>query len=1259
MTSPDADAAAHLQVPLRLGVVRAASGGLVFLASGRPGLALHDLQPPPPGGLDAWRGDAWQRATDGAAFGKALAHALLPASVQAMLAGAGGGPLLLLVDASLADLPWELAVVDGAAGAQPLDALFLTSRQVLVAGHSSELPGAPGDVVVLQVVDDPASAAAAGRAGQPALALAAGAAAARAALDRALTDGASAARAAQAARAAARAAGQPGGDAWLHGDAVFQPTAAAQVSVATDDVRQLSILSIDLMGSTRLMHELGDEEYSERLTHYHQKVAQVARAHAGLADDPQGDDGFMCYFGYPVASEDAAAMAVRSGLALAAAMDELGLSLRIGISTGRVVIRNGQPVGAAVHHAARLQQAAPAGAVYVGAATRRIAGERFDFDLVDGAMPFKGFAEPVAVWRAVKERPVLGTERFDHRADLTPFIGRDAELGEVLRRWEAAVAGERQTLLLHGEAGIGKSRLVRELRQTLATRGYRTMECRCVPESTSSAFQPLIDLLRRQLRVREGDPPAVQVARLRALQITTGAEAEPALALLGALLNVPPQVLPPIPGGGSAERRRQLTMNLLARVSTVLADQAPVCLILEDVQWADPSTLALMQRLIDGPRHERVLLLLTLRGGADEAANCGFALPTLRLAGLDPAAAQDLLRRASGGALDDPALAQWLAERADGVPLFIEESARMAAALAAQRPGDDVADLLRDAVPGSLQDLLTARLDQLPQAKRAAQVGAALGRNFPLALIEAVDAHADSPVHLPGLDGLLAALVQAGLLTVEQQGEQCVYSFRHALVRDAAHQSLLERDRRRLHGTIAAVLQQHFAALVDAQPELLAQHQEQAGQWAEALAGWERAARHAARRSAHHEAGAHIRRALALLPQLGDAELPHDAIELRLLLLQSGVLIATQGYGADGVGAVYERALALAQKLGDTSALHKLRLGLEGWHFMRGDFPRAQAMVDELTAALGPAPEPQARLQADWVRANLQFHQGRLHEAVALTDRCLADYGQGGSRASAVQDPGVMCLCYSSWALWEMGRADEALARARQGVALAERLKHPFSLGQALGFLAVVHYFRGEPAPGLLAAQRAIQVCEAGGFMQWLSHARVLHGRLQAALGELEAGLAEMARGHAQWTATGAVVTRPFYAVLRAEGLAQAGRPDEALPLMAEAHALIGRHGERYFEPEVQRVMGSLLLQTGRGAAEALPWLEDAVATARELQLPGLALRAALALAPVWAEAGRRQAAASLLDDALAAVSEGAGTGDVVQAQALLQQLRR
>ncbi len=355
--------------PLRLTVLPG-SAGLVFLATGRPGLALHCTQALPGDGLARWRGLAWQQASAPQVFGAAFSQALLPAALQTALAAADGGPLLLLVDASLADLPWELACIGG----QLLDDRFLTSRLVLVAdalGQPPPLAGLAPDAALDTAQDEPSvtaglhlaldddAAAAAGRAGQLALHLPLQAQAARQLLHQALADGASPARAAQAMRQAARSLGTPGGDAWLHGEAVLHRLgvaanaatnaaanattsmaagAAAAASLAApglapstaplpapdDDVRQVSILSVDLVGSTRLMHELGDEEYSERLTLYHQKVAQVARAHAGLADDPQGDDGFMCYFGHPVASEDAAAMAVRAGLTLAAAMDDAG-----------------------------------------------------------------------------------------------------------------------------------------------------------------------------------------------------------------------------------------------------------------------------------------------------------------------------------------------------------------------------------------------------------------------------------------------------------------------------------------------------------------------------------------------------------------------------------------------------------------------------------------------------------------------------------------------------------------------------------------------------------------------------------------------------------------------------------------------------------------------------------------------------------------------------------------------------------------------
>ena len=1225
------------------------------------------------------------------------------------------GPLLRRVHWRDLQAPaaWRLAVSNADIVHWQGDDLAATAPDVAAL---AQLPTAPRLLVHENLPADQTTtlALAASRAGLSALLLAGPAPDALAVFYAALAEGAAFGQAAQRARAAARHSAvaaaragvsptsspgasaatlaDPGITAWFYGDgqavplhpaAALTPAAAGgRATSSSDDLRQITILSVDLVDSTGLMHRLGDEVYSERLTHYHRRVADAAQRHGGLADDPQGDDGFMCYFGYPVATEDAAASALRAGLLLTSQCDDLGLQLRIGISTGRVVIRNGQPVGAAVHHAARLQQRAGAGGVLASEATRQIAGERFEFCLLAAAPALKGFDDGGPVYRVTKERPAQGTERFDARAHLTPLVGREAELARLQQCWQAAMAGSRQVLVLQGEAGIGKSRLVHEFRRSLAAAGHRTLECRCAPEHSASAFQPMIELLRKRLHIQDDDPPALQLQRLRQLQITTGPAADEALALLGSLLAVPAEHLPPLAtltDAGSAERRRERTMDLLVRISQGLDEQAPVCLIVEDVHWIDPSTRALVQRLADGPRNQRLLLLLTVRSSSADGApvadaGASFDLPKLTLGGLGRDAAQALLQGAIGQSLLSADLASWLMHRADGVPLFIEESARMAAALTAQKPSADIAAALRGAVPATLQDLLMARLDQLPLAKRAAQLGSALGRSFSQAQIDAANQHADSPIRLPALASALAALDQAGLLTAQGDGEQRHYTFKHALVRDAAYQSLLERDRRQLHACIAAVLQHQFSALVVARPELLALHQERAGQATAAIAGWERAARHAAQRSALAEALAHTRRALALLarqPGQGAADqalsepLQHERAELRLQLLLAGLLIATAGYGADPVQAVYRRALDLSQTLGDVAALTKVRLGLEGYHFMRADFAGAHIYAQALADDLGPDADPLARIQSTWAQANLLFHQGHLPQAVVLTDQCLADYQRLGHHPSTVQDPGVMCLCYSAWALWELGHADQALQRAQRVVALAEQLDHRFSIGQAFGFLAVIHYFRGEYTAGLLAAQRAVQVCEAGGFAVWLAHAKVMQGRLAAELGDLDGGLAAMQQGHAMWAASGAVVTRPFYLALQAEVLALAGRPDDALARVVEAHTLIQRHGERYYEPEVLRLRGELLLQcsTSPGGvpaallAQAQGWLQAGLDAAHAMHLPGMALKCALSLARLAlrpGQAGTTQPAAALLAPVLRLLTEGQGTRDLQQANALL-----
>lgn len=1083
----------------------------------------------------------------------------------------------------------------------------------------------------------------------------------------ALAGGAGLGQAAQRMRQAARLGGHSGAaQAWLYGDGNHMPWPpmaspadgpgqAAVAPLPEDDVRQCTMLKCDLVDSTAQMARLGDEAYSERLAQYHARVARIVSDHGGWADDPQGDDGFMCYFGYPLASEQAPAQALRAGLLLAGAVADLQWQLRIGISTGRVVVRQGQPVGSAVHHAARLQALAEPGEVLVADSTQALVPQRFAFDLAHAEVALKGFDCSGAVFRLRHELAAQGTERFDARPRLTRFVGRQSELAHLRQAWQAAAAGRRQALCLSGEAGIGKSRLLREFRRNVVGSEGQVLECRCAPEHQGSALQPVIDMLRRQLGLRADDSSARSWQRLREAGLPLGqADDEQALVLLASLLSLPLPGLPALPDDGPAAQRRR-TMDLLLRWLHDQAAARPICVVFEDLHWVDPSTRELAQRLVLSDLPARVLVLVTQRSAQAPAVDPVLdALPQLALTGLCAEGALALLADASGGAALDKELAMWLAERADGVPLFIEESALMAAALAQQRGPAALAQALRDAVPATLEALLTARLDQLGSARQAAQLGSAIGRQFSQALAQATNDHPDSPIRLPKLSQQLLVLERAGLASA--QGEPAVWTFKHALVRDAAHQSLLQRDRSRLHGAIAAVLQQRseFAPLVAQQPELLARHLEQAGLAQAALAGWERAARHAASRSAHAEAIAHLKHALALLAtQPAAAE--RDRTELRLLLLLASRLIATAGYGADAVESVYLRAQALCEALADPTALVKVRLGLEGWQFMRGQFEQAAATQRLVAQAVAQQPEPLPRIQSAWALANLSFHRGEVVAAVAQMDRCLADYQQLGHRALAVQDPGVMCLCYSSWGLWEMGRADEALARARKVVDLAEGLNHQFSMGEAWGFLAAAHCFRGEIQPGLAAARRAIEVCEAGGFSVWLAHAMLMHGRLLAEV-DTDAGIEQMRQGDAMWAATGAVVTRPFYLALRAEGLALADRVAQALVLLEQARALVARHGERYWEPELQRLTGELLLRApGRAdpvAAEG--WLVAGLAGARAAQLHGLALRSATALGRLWASQQRPAEAVAVVQQALDRLTEGYATADQRQARGLV-----
>lgn len=1043
----------------------------------------------------------------------------------------------------------------------------------------------------------------------------------------------------------------------LYGDAAPVPVRRSLAAPAEDSLRQVTTLSFDLVDSTRLLQQLGSEHYSELLAGFHARCTGIVRRHGGVSDDPQGDDGIMSYFGFPVAHEAAPVHAVRAGLEIAAAVADLGVQVRVGIATGRVAIKAGQPVGVAIHLAARLQSLATPGTVALSQATQGLVRHRFALEPIAAAAMLKGIDGPQTVYRVLH---ALGPDAGDRPSDslprLTPFIGREYELALLADHWEASRGGARRAVFVCGEAGIGKSRLVHEFRRTLRHRAEDSLVLRCLPDGQASAFHALTEWMRRLIKLQAGEAPASQLEKIAAA-LPAALDAADAVPLLAALLSVPAGDgrAPPV---GPPELQRERTLALLLAWFDERARLAPVCLVVEDVHWIDPSTREFLSRLVARTQAVPLLLLCTVRSEADPGWRPDSHEPMV-LRGLSSQAARWLVEQACGEASLPPGLVRTLAARADGVPLFLEESARMAVELGATHARSEAPAPID--VPASLQDLLMARLDQLGNAKPVAQLGAVLGREFPAALLEAVLAHASTPQPIRDAPTQLALLERSGLLLRIEDPGGLRYAFRHALLRDTAYQSLWERDRQQVHRVLARVIAERFPALAERQPELLARHCAEAGLDAEALVHWEAAARRAAARSAHDEAISHLRSALAVLARR-PADGERDATELRLQLLLASRYIATEGYGADQVERVYARAAQLCEARDDPNALLKVELGLEGYHFMRGNFARAGQIAERAAGMAERSHDPMHRMQADWALAHIRFHLGGAAAAVEQMDRCLVAYHQQQHRPSAVQDVGVMCLCYSAWGQWELGHADDALRRVRAVLRLAHDIDHKFSLGEAYGFAASVHHFRGETAAAMQCAERALAICEEGGFAVWLAHARVMHGRLLAENGDFDAGLAEMQDGYALWLRTGAMVTRPFYLALQAEGLALAGRPAEGLPLLAQALELIARNGERYHEAEIRRLTGELGLQDaarlgkdGNGAAER--WLREAHALALRQGKRAFVLRSATGLARLWAMQGRGQEAAALLGPALAAVSEGLDTRDLRAARQALSAL--
>ena len=1037
--------------------------------------------------------------------------------------------------------------------------------------------------------------------------------------------------------------------------------------------RQLTVLFCDLVGSTALSARLDPEDMGHVIRTYQKCCTEVVQRWGGHLARYLGD-GALAYFGFPQAHEDDAERAVRAGLELIAAVARLEarngapLAARVGIATGLVMVgeligegasKEQTVVGETPNLAARLQALATPGSVVISQATRRLVGAFFELaDL--GAQRLKGFGGPVRAWRVEGAGRAEGRFEALHGRHLIPLVGREEELQLLLARWRRAAEGEGQVVLLSGEPGIGKSRIVQALREHLAGQPYTPLSHYCSPYHTASALYPVIGLLERAAGFTRDDPPEARLDKLEALLAQGTEQLAETVPLIGDVLGVAAGERYPSPDL-SPQRKAQRTLEVLVQQVEGLASRQPVLALYEDVHWIDPTTLAALGLLIERVQRLRVLVLITFRpefvapwSGHAHVTQLSLARLTRRhgaciVAGL-----------AAGKALPEDVRDEIVA-RTDGIPLFVEELTKAVLESGLLRDAGDhyevVGPLPPLAIPTTLQDSLMARLDRLAPVKEVAQTAAAIGREFDHQLLAAVFASSEKM-----LDDALDQLVASELVFRRGAPPDATYTFKHALVQEAAYNSLLKSRRQQLHARIAQALEEKFPEIAANRPEVLARHFTDADLTEQAVRYWYRAGQQAAERFANKEAIAHLRKGVEVLEKLPDSS-ARDQQELDLQIALGSPLIVTMGYAASEVEQAYLRAQKLSRRVGDVSQLFTATWGLWIHNLTRMQLKSARRLADELLSLARRQSDPAYFLQArhaTWTTClylpELSACADQSEQGVLLYDR---DQHRSHKFLYGGHDPGVCAGNYRALSRWLLGFPDQAVVQAEEAVALAGELSHWFSLILALTFFSFLCHFRREAGLARKHAQAVTAFCtEQRIAPQYLATAGIIRGWADVHETRAILGIDEIRHALDQLEAMRMHHRRSYYLAILAETYDSVADPERGLSALTKAVAFMGETGEGLWEAEIHRLKGQLLLhRSSKGQRQAEASFRKALNTARCQESRSLELRAATSLARLWANQGKRADAYDLVAPIYGWFTEGFDTADLKDAKALLDEL--
>ena len=1065
----------------------------------------------------------------------------------------------------------------------------------------------------------------------------------------------------------------------LDGAGVNIPPSVESVT-AQGERRQVTVLFCDLVGSTALSNTHDPEEYRSILSSYHESCIGAVQRFEGFVAQIQGD-GIVAYFGYPLAHESEAERAVRAALYIVEALTRLDvgsagpLCVRIGIASGLVVVSHvlapdKSAVGETPNLAARLQTVAQPGEVILSERTRLLAGGGFEYE-DRGVHALKGIAEPTGAWKVVGPSDAVSRFEAATRGGLTPMVGREQEIALLQDRWELSRAGEGQVVVLQGEPGIGKSRMLRAFRERLGARIDMALQYQCSPYYINSAFYPIADHLERALKFQRDDSPEQKLDKLEHHLLSPSLPAGKGqgegstrtrtdCSLLARALSIPcDERYGPLEM--SPQRQKDETIKLLVDIVANIARAQATAMLFEDVHWADPTTLEVLSVLIDRTEKLPLLVLITYRPEFTPPWLARTHVTPLALMRLSRAQGASIVLRVAGDKALPADLVTQIVDKTDGVPLFLEELTK---AVLESNLIIDLGDrydysgsVNKLAIPNTLRDSLMARLDRLIPVKEIAQIGACLGREFSHELVAAV-----SPMNEAQLNEALDKLTASELVFRRGNPPEAVYIFKHALVQDAAYDSLLKSKRQELHAQIAEAIRERFPSKAEIEPELLAHHYTEAGLFGTAIPYWQKAGELAQQRVALQEAIGHYQRGLELTSRLAPST-ERDACELQLRALLGMACLALRGWAHPTVAEHLEPAYAIEEAL--TPGEHSLRVlwGLWVYRLATGRTRQSLPMAEELLSQAQLRGD-EAMLQAGlWAVVTTHYWLGQFEKSIDYADVIINQYDLARHRPLADatnHDPKTVALQYKAASLGQLGYADRAAALMQETLEHARGRAHAFDHAWALYFAMAEFYAYQRDAATIetLLAELEPLVREQRllVFEQMLGpYCGAIRDLLREMPENAEQALRELIPG---CEAVGLRQALCAMKTFRAQAALLTCQPDLPLTLVDEVLAEIMKPecDLGYLHAEVLRVKGLALQAKGKlDDAEAL--FRSAIELARAQKAKWWELRASTSLARLWQSQGKHREACKLLAAVYSWFTEGHDTPDLREAKALLEEL--